>query len=73
MALRVDHVDELLDVDEADIDPMVGPLAQSDAVVGTLHLEGELVLIHDLSSFLTAAEADALARALAATSDPPPP
>ena len=62
--LRVDRATHLALVDEASIQPpqTLGPNA--DYVAGVAKLEDGLVLIHDLATFLSAAEAASLDEAL---------
>jgi purine-binding chemotaxis protein CheW len=64
--LRVDRATHLTLVDEASVQPAgtLGPGAH--CVEGVARLEGGLVLIHDLTTFLSAAEAASLDEALSA-------
>jgi purine-binding chemotaxis protein CheW len=64
--LRVDRATHLALVDEASVQPpeTLGPSATY--VAGVAKLDGGLVLIHDLATFLSAAEATSLDEALVA-------
>ena len=64
--LRADRATHLALVDEASVQPpdTLGPSA--GYVAGVAKLEGGLVLIHDLTTFLSAAEASSLDEALSA-------
>jgi purine-binding chemotaxis protein CheW len=64
--LRVDRATHLALVDEASVQPpeTLGPNATY--VAGVAKLDGGLVLIHDLATFLSAAEATSLDEALVA-------
>jgi purine-binding chemotaxis protein CheW len=64
--LRVDRATHLALVDEASVQPpeTLGPSAAY--VAGVAKLDGGLVLIHDLATFLSAAEAASLDEALRA-------
>ena len=63
--LHVDGATHLALVDEASIQPpdTLGPSAAY--VAGVARLEGGMVIIHDLATFLSAAEAESLDEALA--------
>jgi len=65
VALRVDRATELISVDPADIDHGEPILCRSRYVAGVAKLADGLVLIHDLETFLSAAEAAAVDQALA--------
>jgi purine-binding chemotaxis protein CheW len=68
--LRVDRATHLALVDEASVQPTeaLGPAAAY--VAGVARLEDGLVLIHDLRSFLSAAESGSLDEALCAPASP---
>ncbi len=63
-AIRVDRVSDLITVAAKDIEDIVAVTPHSDYVAGVVKLPGDIVLIHDLSTFLSAAEACDLDRAL---------
>ena len=65
VALRVDRVLDLVDVDDREIEDARGLVPGTDYVAGVARLEGGLVLIHDLATFLSAAEAAELDAATA--------
>lgn len=65
VALRVDRVLELVAVDDREIENPRGLVPGSDYVAGVARLEGGLVLIHDLATFLSEAEAAELDAAIA--------
>jgi purine-binding chemotaxis protein CheW len=64
VALRVDRATELVSLDPADIDHSEQVLSRSRYVAGVAKLRDGLVLIHDLETFLSAAEAAAADEAL---------
>ena len=64
VALRVDRAVDLTTVERSRIDA-AGELSPGSRLLGVARLEGGLVLIHDLASFLSADEAAALDEALA--------
>jgi purine-binding chemotaxis protein CheW len=66
VALRVDRAMELISVDDAEIDRAEALLSRNRYVAGVAKLPDGLVLIHDLETFLSAAEAAAVDQALAA-------
>jgi len=68
--LRVDRATHLALLDEASVQPpqTLGPGAAY--VAGVARLEDGLVLIHDLTTFLSSAEADSLDEALCARASP---
>lgn len=70
VALRVDRSTELISVDPADIDRGEPILCRSRYVAGVAKLPDGLVLIHDLETFLSAAEAEAIDQALAGHEKP---
>jgi purine-binding chemotaxis protein CheW len=68
-ALHVDRPDDLVDVDETSVsDPQRQPdvphIASVASIAGVATLSDGLVLIHDVETFLSAAEADGLDSAL---------
>jgi purine-binding chemotaxis protein CheW len=65
VAVRVDQVDWLADIDPSSIRPASELTTGLDHVKGVTQLEGGLVLIHDLDTFLSSAEAESLDSALA--------
>jgi purine-binding chemotaxis protein CheW len=65
VALRVDRATELVSLDPADIDQAEQVLSRSRYVAGVAKLADGLVLIHDLETFLSAAEAATVDHALA--------
>jgi purine-binding chemotaxis protein CheW len=65
VALRVDRATELIAVDPAQIDRGEPILSRSRYVAGVAKLTDGLVLIHDLETFLSAAEAATVDQALA--------
>jgi chemotaxis signal transduction protein len=64
-AIRVDRVSDLIEAAAKDIEDVSVVTPHSGYVAGVLKLPGDLVLIHDLSTFLSAAEAADLDRSLA--------
>lgn len=68
-ALRADHADRLERIDAADIEDPRRQLATVEQVTGVARLADGLLLIHDPERFLSAAETEALAVALAAPRD----
>jgi purine-binding chemotaxis protein CheW len=64
VALRVDRALDLLPLDGAAVDNAEAVLPGVEYVARVARLPDGLVLIHDLNTFLTAAEADALTAAL---------
>lgn len=63
--LRVDRATHLAFVDEASVQPPESLGASSGYVAGVAKLEDGLVLIHDVATFLSAAESASLEAALA--------
>ncbi len=63
-AIRVDRVSDLITVAAKDIEDVSAVTPNSGYVAGVLKLPGDIVLIHDLATFLSAAEAVDLDRAL---------
>lgn len=64
VAIRVDRVSDLIEVAATDIEDVTAVTPHSDYVSGVLKLPGDIVFIHDLSTFLSAAEAADLDRSL---------
>ena len=64
VAIRVDRVLDLATVDTADIADVTTISAHSDYVAGIVKLPDDIVFIHALATFLTAAETDDLDRSL---------
>ena len=65
-AIRVDRVSDLIEVAAKEIEDVTTVTPHSGYVSGVLKLPGDIVLIHDLSTFLSAAEAADLDRSLEA-------
>jgi purine-binding chemotaxis protein CheW len=65
-AIRVDRVSDLIQVAAKDIEDVTTVTPHSGYVSGVLKLPGDIILIHDLSTFLSAAEAAGLDRSLEA-------
>ena len=65
VALRVDRVLDFVAVDDRRIEDPRDLVPGTDYVAGVARLEGGLVLIHDLATFLSAAEAADLDAAIA--------
>lgn len=65
VALRVDRAESLLALEPGDLDPTPGELPGVGYVAGALKLPDGLVLLHDLRTFLSEAEALELEEALA--------
>ena len=65
-AIRVDRVSDLIEVAAKEIEDVTTVTRHSGYVSGVLKLPGDIVLIHDLSTFLNAAEAADLDRSLEA-------
>jgi len=63
-AIRVDRVSDLIEVAAKDIEDVTAVTPHTSYVAGVLKLPGDIVLIHDLSTFLNAAEAADLDRSL---------
>lgn len=66
-AIRVDRVSDLIEAPAKDIEDVTAVTPASGYVSGVLKLPGDIVLIHDLATFLSAAEAADLDRALEVT------
>jgi purine-binding chemotaxis protein CheW len=65
-AIRVDRVSDLIEAAAKDIEDATSVTPHSGIVSGVLKLPGDIILIHDLARFLTAAEAADLDRSLEA-------
>jgi purine-binding chemotaxis protein CheW len=65
-AIRVDRVSDLIEAAANDIEDVSAVTPHSGYVAGVLKLPGDIILIHDLSTFLSAAEAADLDRSLEA-------
>jgi len=65
-AIRVDRVSDLVEAAEKDIEDARSVTPQSGYISGVLKLPGGIILIHDLATFLNAAEAVELDHALEA-------
>jgi purine-binding chemotaxis protein CheW len=57
VAIRVDRVVDLLTVASGDIEDVAAVTSKSEYVAGVVKLSDNIVLIHELATFLTAAEA----------------
>jgi purine-binding chemotaxis protein CheW len=66
VALRVDGVNELREIDEASMASASELAPEADTIVGIARLPDGVVLVQDLGRFLSAADAKALAGALGA-------
>jgi purine-binding chemotaxis protein CheW len=66
VALRVDRAHELLSFDRADLQPAHDVVPGAEYVAWLAKAADEVLLIHDLETFLSSAEAVALAEALSA-------
>ncbi len=64
VAIRVDRADSVSEIRDEDITPVTGTLPGAGPVAGIARTGDGLVLIHDLGTFLSDAEAQALAAAL---------
>ena len=60
VAIRVDRVTDLVTLAKSDVEDVAGAVPGSDWIAGVAKLDDGLLLIHDLSTFLSAAEAEAL-------------
>ena len=65
-ALHVDRVLDLIDIDDSSIDP-IGSQVSSAHVAGVALLPDGMAFIHDVDTFLSAAEAETLDAALEAS------
>jgi purine-binding chemotaxis protein CheW len=66
-ALHVDRVLDMIDVDDTAVDPMGEQVANVSYIAGVALLPDGMALIHDVDTFLSAAEADTLSAALEAS------
>ncbi len=57
VAIRVDSVVDLLTISRSDIDSVASITPKSDYIAGVARLPNDIVLIHELATFLSAAEA----------------
>lgn len=57
LAIRVDEVQQLIDISADDIEDARQAVPDAQYIAGVAHLQDGLVLIHDLSTFLSAEEA----------------
>ena len=57
VAIRVDRTLDLCAVDRGDIEAVASITSGSDTIAGVAKLAGDIILIHDLRTFLSAAEA----------------
>ena len=64
VALRVDRALDLIEIEEREIEDPRRMVHGTDYVAGVARLEGGLVLIHDLDTFLSEAEATELDAAI---------
>ena len=62
VAIRVDRVSDLMTLAKSDVEDMTGTVPGSDLIAGVAKLDDGLLLVHDLSTFLSATEAEALDR-----------
>jgi purine-binding chemotaxis protein CheW len=62
VAIRVDRVTDLMTLAKSDVEDVAGTVPGSDLITGVAKLDDGLLLIHDLSRFLSATEAEALDR-----------
>jgi purine-binding chemotaxis protein CheW len=65
-AIRVDRVSDLIEAATGDVEDVSAVTPHAGLVAGVLKLPGDIILIHDLARFLSAAEAADLDRALQA-------
>jgi purine-binding chemotaxis protein CheW len=71
VALHVDHAVDLVAVDPDAVDRAEAALGRNPEITGVVKLDDGLVLIHDLESFLSAAEGSAVDEALGARKPAP--
>lgn len=57
VAIRVDSVVDLITISRSDIDSVASITPKSDYIAGVARLPSDIVLIHELATFLSAAEA----------------
>jgi purine-binding chemotaxis protein CheW len=62
VAIRVDRVTDLMTLAKSDVEDVASTVPGSDLIAGVAKLDDGLLLIHDLSTFLSATEAEALDR-----------
>jgi purine-binding chemotaxis protein CheW len=70
VALRVDRATDLVQLGEADVEDAKGVVPGAEYVAWMARHADGLILIHDLRTFLSRAESDALAEALPACATP---
>lgn len=66
VALRVDEVEEVREIDESELEPAEGVWTAGGRIAGVVRLESGMVLFAEMDSFLTQVEAEALDVAMAA-------
>ncbi len=71
-ALRVDRATDLIRVNAADVEDARGLVPGAESVGWVVRLADEIVLVHDLRTFLSPAETAALAAVLPAETGGPP-
>jgi purine-binding chemotaxis protein CheW len=62
VAIRVDRVTDLMTLAKSDVEDVASTVPGSDLIAGVAKLDDGLLLIHDLSTFLSATEAVELDR-----------
>jgi purine-binding chemotaxis protein CheW len=67
VAFRVDRVIELTSIDAGDIENAKDIVPTAEYIAGIAKLQDDLVLIHDLQTFLSASESETLGEALSET------
>jgi purine-binding chemotaxis protein CheW len=60
VAIRVDRVTDLVTLARSDVEDLTFAASESNLVAGVVKLHDGLVLLHDLATFLSAAEAESL-------------
>jgi purine-binding chemotaxis protein CheW len=60
VAIRVDRVTDLVTLARSDVEDLTFAVSGSNLVAGVVKLHDGLVLLHDLATFLSAAEAESL-------------
>ena len=60
VAIRVDRVTDMVTLARRDVEDLTVAMARSDLVAGVVKLHDGLLLMHDLATFLSATEAEAL-------------
>jgi purine-binding chemotaxis protein CheW len=69
VAFRCDDVQGLAEVDDSVVEDARNAVPGVEHIIGVIRLEGGLVLIHDLATFLSEAEAEALDSAMKGEAD----